>query len=94
MKNIFYVAEKIQAAVLFINANTDWKRVTNVSFVNGDEKIIVISDFNQIMGRKVDGVYIDYSFTRIRDSRFVERFLNLKITPIKIEEINVKFESD
>lgn len=89
MKSIFYVAENLKNAINFIKANTDWKQVTHVSFRNGDENIIVISDFMRIRGRKVDGVYIDYSFTRIKDSMhmdFVKRFNDLGIEPITIEE--------
>lgn len=89
MKHIFYVAEKLPNAIAFIKANTDWQQVTKVSFRNGDENIIVISDFMRIRGRKVDGVYIDYSFTKIKDSMyvdFVRRFDDLGIEPILISE--------
>jgi hypothetical protein len=67
MESIFYVAENLKSAINFIKVNTDWKQVTNVSFRNGDENIIVISDFMRIRGRKVDGVYIDHSFTKIKE---------------------------
>lgn len=89
MKTIFYVAENIKNAINFIKVNTDWEQVTNVSFRNGDENIIVISDFMRIRGRKVDGVYIDHSFTKIKDAMymdFIKRFSDLGIEPITIEE--------
>jgi len=89
MKSVFYVAENLKSAIDFIRANTDWEQVTRVSFRNGDENIIVISDFMRIRGRKVDGVYIDHSFTKIRDDMymdFVRRFNYLNIEPVTIEE--------
>lgn len=89
MKSIFYVAENLVNAIGFIKQNTDWQQVTNVSFRNGDENIIVISDFMRIRGRKVDGVYIDHSFTAMKDSMYMDfckRFRDLGIEPIKIEE--------
>lgn len=89
MKSIFYVAENVSAAIAFIKVNTNWKQITNVSFRNGDENIIVISDFMRIRGRKVDGVYIDHSFTKIKDSMYMDfskRFRDLGIVPIKIYE--------
>lgn len=89
MKSIFYVAENLKSAINFIKVNTDWKQVTNVSFRNGDENIIVISDFMRIRGRKVDGVYIDHSFTKIKDTMYMDftrRFKDLGIEPITIEE--------
>lgn len=88
MKSIFYVAENIANAIGFIKQNTNWLQVTNVSFRNGDENIIVISDFMRIRGRKVDGVYIDHSFTTMKGSMYMDfckRFRELGITPIKIE---------
>ncbi|MCM2680009.1 hypothetical protein [Echinimonas agarilytica] len=88
MKSVFYVAENLKNAINFIKVNTDWKQVTNVSFRNGDENIIVISDFMRIRGRKVDGVYIDHSFTKIKDTiymDFTKRFRVLGIKPIIIE---------
>ena len=89
MKRKFYVAESVRSAVAFIKVNTDWTRVTNVSFRNGDENIIVISDFMRIRGQRVDGVYIDYSFTKIRDpayTDFINRFKALDVEPITIKE--------
>lgn len=89
MKSVFYVAENLKNAIDFIKANTNWKQVTNVSFRNGDENIIVISDFMRIRGRKFDGVYIDHSFTKIKGSMymdFVRRFDVLGIKPITLEE--------
>lgn len=88
MKNIFYVAENLKSAIDFIKVNTDWKQVTRVSFRNGDENIIVISDFMRIRGRKVDGVYIDHSFTKIKESMymdFIRLFKDLGIEPNTIE---------
>lgn len=89
MKSIFYVAENLKNAINFIKVNTDWKQITNVSFRNGDENIIVISDFMHIRGRKVDGIYIDHSFTKIKDTMhmdFTKRFRDLGIEPITIKE--------
>ena len=89
MKSVFYVAENLKNAIAFIKANTDWEQITNVSFRNGDENIIVISDFMRIRGRKVDGVYVDHSFSKIKDSMymdFVKRFNDLGIKPVTITE--------
>lgn len=88
MKNIFYVAQDLRGAIGFIEVNTDWKKATNVSFRNGDEHITVISDFKRIMGRHVDGIYIDYSFSAIRPdikSDFQHRFDTLNIEPMVLE---------
>jgi len=89
MKNIFYVAENLMNAITFIRSNTDWKQVTNVSFRNGDENITVISDFTRIIGKKVEGIYIDYSFARMNNytyTDFVQRFKALGMEPVVIEE--------
>ena len=89
MKSVFYVAENLKSAIDFIKVNTDWDQVTRVSFRNGDENIVVISDFMRIRGRKVDKVYIDHSFTKIKDSMymdFVRRFKDLNIGPVTVEE--------
>lgn len=88
MKKFFYVAANIDHAVTFIKVNTNWKQVSNVVFVNGDERIVVISKFINIRGRKCDGIYIDYSFRNLPDNEytnFQERFNHLDLTPIEIE---------
>jgi len=85
MKNMFYVAQDLRAAIGFIEVNTDWKKASNVSFRNGDERITVISDFRRMMGRHVDGIYIDHSFSSIRPdirSDFQHRFDYLGIEPV------------
>lgn len=88
MKKFFYVAPSLHNAVNFINGNTDWKQINSVSFRNGDEQIVVISDFMRIRGRHVDGIYIDHTFTALENHEwvnFTERFKHLGIEPIKIE---------
>ena len=89
MKNMFYVAQDLRAAIGFIEVNTDWKKASNVSFRNGDEKITVIDDFRRMMGWHVDGIYIDHSFSSIRPdikTDFQHRFEALNITPVVLEE--------
>lgn len=89
MKNMFYVAKELRNAICFIEVNTDWKKTTSVSFRNGDENITVISDFNRIRGREVDGVYVDYTFSWINPnirSAFQARFDALGIQPVILED--------
>ena len=96
MKSVFYVAKDVDLAVKFIKANTNWKHVTRFSFRNGGENIIVISDFMRIRGRKVDGVYVDYSFNEINDRvrlDFINRFNDLNLTPEKINKIDDDFRA-
>lgn len=93
MKNCFYVAKSLHDAITFIKANTNWKQVTNVSFRSGDENIIIITQFMRIRGRKVDKVYIDYSFYSLPNSEwydFKQRFHHLGIEPIVIHEVGAK----
>lgn len=88
MKLKFYVAEKVDHAINFIKVNTDWIQRSSVCFQNEDEKIIVVSDFMKIRGRKFDGVYIDYSFNKVRGfGDFQNRFKHLEIKPVLIKEI-------
>lgn len=89
MKSVFYVAENIHSAIIFIKSNTDWKQRTSISFTNGDEIVIVISSFMRFRGKRVDGVYIDHTFNRMEDSvrqDFTHRFVILGIDPITIKE--------
>ncbi len=83
----FYVAANIHDAVTFIKANTDWVQITNVSFRNGNEKIIIISSFMRIRGKVFDRVYKDYSYTNVRQwEDFEKHFRMLDIYPITLKE--------
>lgn len=87
MKSYFYIAKTVLEGMAFAEANTDWKRVTRVSFRSGDKNIIVISQFNNIRGRKVDGIYLDPSYYENREwGLFEERIGYLEITPEHITQ--------
>lgn len=89
MKKMFYVTPSLDLACAFIEANTDWKKVTSVSFRNGDENIIIIDSLMRMRGHNVDGVYIDYSFSSIPPSikhELQQRFDLLGIHPVCIEQ--------
>lgn len=88
-KSCFYVAYSVHRAVIFIKVNTDWIQTSPVTFVNGDEHITVISRFDDFRGRAVDKVYIDHSFSRIRDVEWIDfkyRFHSLGISPVIVKE--------
>jgi hypothetical protein len=88
MKRMFYVAANLQGAIAFIKSNTDWRQVTRVSFRNATENIIIITEFNQMRGKHVDGVYVGPCFFDIADKdfyQFRERFIHLNINPYNIE---------
>lgn len=88
MKRMFYVAANLKDAVGFIKRNTDWRQVTPVSFRNANENIIIITEFNQMRGKHVDGVYVGPCFFDIADKdfyQFRERFIHLNIKPYNIQ---------
>ena len=88
MKNIFYMAPSLREAIIFIERNTDWKRVTRVSFRNGDENIVVIDSLMRMRGRHIDGIYIDHSFSSIPED--IKHELNLRFNALNIEPVLIE----
>ena len=87
MNNSVYIAETIPSGIDFIKANTDWRPITNVSFKNGDEHVVVISQFVRIRGRKFKNIYIDSNHYKNREwDLFAERIFHLGVEPKMITQ--------